>query len=457
MDKKYQIFISSTYTDLIEERAKVRDAILSMLHFPVGMEFFGAADEDQWDIIKDTIDSSDYYILIIAHKYGSVIKDGEDSVISYTQKEFNYAKERNIPILAFIISDNTKVLSSNIEKKYVTELNRFKEEVKTGRLVEWWENADDLAQKVSIALLKQMDRKKRTGWIRADSFNVEESHAEMLRLNKENRNLKDQILRLEQQLQMQVRIPKLEIVFFPFEDSTQKSNNAYVNSDGSITIKLQQIEQINISELKKEYCPLSMNDIPLHLRFGVGQEELDNYNKQLPNEVTFQKYVNEWMRYNRIEKGVRLTAQISNKGTIKAKNIKIKVIAQSDELLLMDFEYKKNKMKPEKPRLPENPIEKIYKQPNITEKIIKQLDKTYATVPTHSAYVSKSILSDSYISFANNEANIKIQNLMHTEKERFTDCYFVPLVAGTFKIKCEIMCEEYLKAETQFITIHVVE
>lgn len=322
--------------------------------------------------------------------------------------------------------------------------------------MEWWENADDLAQKVSIALHKQMDRKKRTGWIRADSFNVEQSRVEMIRLNKENRNLKDQILRLEQQLQMQVRNPKLEIVFFPFEDNTEKSNNVYVNSDGSITIKLQQIERINISELKKEYCPLSMNDIPLHLRLRVGQEELDNYNKQLPNEVTLQKYVDGRMIYNRIKKGIRLNVQISNKGTIKAKNIRIKVIAPY-ELLLMDFEYKKNKMKPEKPRLPENPIEKIYKQPNITEKIIKQLDKTYASVPTHSAYVSKSILSGSYISFANNEANIKIQNLMHTEKEIFTDCYFVPLVAGTFKIKCEIMCEEYLKTETQFITIHVVE
>ena len=41
MEKKYQIFISSTYTDLVEERKKVRDTILSMLHFPVGMEIFG--------------------------------------------------------------------------------------------------------------------------------------------------------------------------------------------------------------------------------------------------------------------------------------------------------------------------------------------------------------------------------------------------------------------------------
>ena len=43
MDKKYQVFISSTYKDLIEARVKVRDAILSMYHFPVGMELFGAA------------------------------------------------------------------------------------------------------------------------------------------------------------------------------------------------------------------------------------------------------------------------------------------------------------------------------------------------------------------------------------------------------------------------------
>ena len=63
MDKKYQVFISSTYKDLIEARAKVRDAILSMYHFPVGMELFGAANEEQWQIISETIDSSEESIL----------------------------------------------------------------------------------------------------------------------------------------------------------------------------------------------------------------------------------------------------------------------------------------------------------------------------------------------------------------------------------------------------------
>lgn len=54
MEKKYQIFISSTYKDLIEARSKVRDAILSMMHFLVGMEMFNAADEEQWEIIQET-------------------------------------------------------------------------------------------------------------------------------------------------------------------------------------------------------------------------------------------------------------------------------------------------------------------------------------------------------------------------------------------------------------------
>lgn len=84
MEKKYQVFISSTFRDLKTARLKVRDAILSIYHFPVGMEMFGAADEDQWQIIKKDIDESDYYVLIIGKCFGSEVP-GEG--ISYTQKE----------------------------------------------------------------------------------------------------------------------------------------------------------------------------------------------------------------------------------------------------------------------------------------------------------------------------------------------------------------------------------
>ncbi len=64
LSKKFQIFVSSTYEDLKAERDKVFEAIYSMHHIPVGMEYFNAANESQWEIIKSVIDQSDYYIVI---------------------------------------------------------------------------------------------------------------------------------------------------------------------------------------------------------------------------------------------------------------------------------------------------------------------------------------------------------------------------------------------------------
>lgn len=151
MEKKYQVFISSTYKDLIEARSKVRDAILSMMHFPVGMEMFNAADEEQWEIIQETIDSSDYYVLILGQRYGSVIESGSDAGISYTEKEFRYAREKKIPVLVFIIDDDVAIKPEFIEKdpESIKKLADFKTEAKKGRTVQWWTNIDELAREVS--------------------------------------------------------------------------------------------------------------------------------------------------------------------------------------------------------------------------------------------------------------------------------------------------------------------
>lgn len=182
MEKKYQIFISSTYEDLKEERKKVQDTILSMYQFPIGMEMFSAADEEQWEIIRETIDSSDYYILIIGHRYGSVIEQGEYAGISYTQKEFRYALERKIPVLAFLIDDSVAITPDKMEQDASRreKLEQFKNEVKNGRMVQWWTSKDDLAIKVMNSLNKQIGRKNRPGWIRADRHEKKHEFGEEL-------------------------------------------------------------------------------------------------------------------------------------------------------------------------------------------------------------------------------------------------------------------------------------
>jgi Domain of unknown function (DUF4062) len=106
VQKKYQIFISSTYLDLVQERRSVLGAILDLGHIPSGMELFSAADEEQFSYIKRIIDESDYYILVTGGRYGSIDQEG----ISYTEKEYDYAYGKSIPILAFLHENINTIL-----------------------------------------------------------------------------------------------------------------------------------------------------------------------------------------------------------------------------------------------------------------------------------------------------------------------------------------------------------
>ena len=62
LDKRYQVFVSSTYADLKDERQKVIQALMEMDCIPAGMELFPAADDEQWNFIQRVIDDCDYYI-----------------------------------------------------------------------------------------------------------------------------------------------------------------------------------------------------------------------------------------------------------------------------------------------------------------------------------------------------------------------------------------------------------
>src|SRR6266849_5443594 len=95
--KRLQVFVSSTFSDLREERQAAVEAILSAGHIPAGMELFAAGDESQMEVIKQWIDESDVYLLILAGRYGSIeAKSGK----SYTQLEYEYALGTGKPLFA---------------------------------------------------------------------------------------------------------------------------------------------------------------------------------------------------------------------------------------------------------------------------------------------------------------------------------------------------------------------
>ncbi len=151
MDKRYQVFVSSTFDDLIEERREVMQALLELDCIPAGMELFPAANDDQWTLIKRVIDDCDYYLVIVAGRYGSIGPEGT----SYTQMEYEYASERDIPIIAFLHKNPAELVAKRCEDEpdRRQKLEGFRSLVK-GKMVKYWNNATELGSVVSRSLVK---------------------------------------------------------------------------------------------------------------------------------------------------------------------------------------------------------------------------------------------------------------------------------------------------------------
>lgn len=201
--KKLQVFISSTYTDLIDERQAAVEAVLDAGHIPAGMELFKAGNDTQLSTIKRWIDESDVYLLILGGRYGSIEKD---SGKSYTHLEYEYAIDTGKPVFAVVLNENfiyKKAIDmgmDNIKEKY--ELEKYEEfkKIVLGKIVRMAEDIKDIKLAIYSTLPDFITRYKLHGWVRGNE--VEDSTS----LLKENAKL------LKQLDQLKSKISKLEKV-----------------------------------------------------------------------------------------------------------------------------------------------------------------------------------------------------------------------------------------------------
>ncbi|MEE1898130.1 DUF4062 domain-containing protein [Flavobacterium rakeshii] len=168
MIKKYQIFISSTFIDLKEERQAAVEAILMKGHIPAGMELFSANDKSQWEVIKKWIDDSDIYILILGGRYGSI---DSSTGKSYTQMEYEYASSKGKPLFSLVLQDN--IIDNKpreITKDYDLKDERYKsfKNTITSNMCSFPENIDQIKLKIHHSLdnLISEHKDQLSGWIK---------------------------------------------------------------------------------------------------------------------------------------------------------------------------------------------------------------------------------------------------------------------------------------------------
>lgn len=165
-DIRYQVFVSSTYDDLRVERQQATQAILEMNHMPSGMELFPASDLSQWELIKTVINESDYYVVIVGGRYGSI---NPETGLSFTEMEYDYAVSCFIPILGFVRKDVSAVPARDYEPDPAKRLKLeiFRNKV-LSRICRQYDEPIELGMLVMKSLMNETRTNPRVGWVRAN-------------------------------------------------------------------------------------------------------------------------------------------------------------------------------------------------------------------------------------------------------------------------------------------------
>ena len=257
MRKKLQIFISSTYVDLQEERQAAVEAILASNNIPAGMELFKAGNNSQWDTIKKWINDSDIYMLILGGRYGSIEPNSKKS---YTQLEYEYALSINIPVFSVILSEDflnnkTPKDGTAIEHQNKYLYDEFKKLVMK-KMIKYVDDCKDIKLAIFESISELKEENDFEGWTRGLSnstyTNLTEQNASLI---KENNELKEQL--------KQSPIAKRII-----EDNNEFWNKVYVlNTHGwkefmgsSYDLQL----SITMHDIYRNLAPLMMVPIKLH-------------------------------------------------------------------------------------------------------------------------------------------------------------------------------------------------
>jgi hypothetical protein len=193
--RKLQIFLSSTYEDLIDERLAAMEAILAAGHIPAAMEQFAPGDETAWEKIRTWIDESDAFIQILAGRYGSI---EPESGKSYAQLEYEYAVDKKKPFFALVVSEaeherRVKEFGLKVDERENAESYKAFRKVVTGRLCGSWNDKKDIKAAIFQKLPEWAQRSDLIGWVRGDEATNPEVMNELARLSHENRELRAKI------------------------------------------------------------------------------------------------------------------------------------------------------------------------------------------------------------------------------------------------------------------------
>lgn len=446
IQKKYQVFVSSTYIDLKNERQSAVEAILQAGDIPAGMELFTASDQSQWDIIKRWIDESDIYMLILGGRYGSIEPKTKKS---YTHLEYEYAKSINKPLFAIVIREDiiNKLPNEFVEKDNPTKLTKFRKLV-LSNMSGFYSDTSQIQLEIFKSLNKIKQDNDLIGWIKGDEKSTNLA-TEILRLNEENRELREENQRLKDS--QILRAPEL---LLGINDGKSLCFDFYIP-------KYSTYEKQDI---------VSIKNIPANLYKFIKIAEVEKYNNDVKkiseNDI---EIFNNFMKDSAINKYLssKLKISLKNIGSLRATNIRVKIkfpsfinLIRNRKVLDDNIELLKNLAYQTIPKL-DNPLTKAEKQYNQEKNPLinylgtKSEDDDFEMLGSVFGYSKNEYFIESYEK--EEEISLSVESLLHETEIDIGDFYVVPTSEGAGEVEVFLHCEEYPSSVSFKLPITVTE
>ena len=166
--KVYSAFISSAFASLQDERKLVIDVLLDFRILPISMEHFTVSTSGEFSDLQDLIDDSDFFIMLMGSRYGSCDKDG----VSWTEKEYRYARAKDKPTIVLICDELASLL--DVDEATLTEDQR--KQVQFCKSISFARKIDSQFDIKTILLqfFHTYPFTKCIGWTRIDNLELDE-------------------------------------------------------------------------------------------------------------------------------------------------------------------------------------------------------------------------------------------------------------------------------------------
>lgn len=154
-----QIFISSTYKDLVPHRQAIWDMLLTLNLKISGMEKFGARPEKPLQTCLKEVEESEIFIGIVGMRYGSIDLKSQKS---FSQLEYEKAVEMKLEILIYMIDEKNALIRANsFDPENHSKLKNFKTILSQSHTIDYFVDENDLVDKIKHKIIANHNRREK--------------------------------------------------------------------------------------------------------------------------------------------------------------------------------------------------------------------------------------------------------------------------------------------------------